>query len=47
VSEIVSLDGVMRVPGGNDEDRGGAFEHGSETSPFDLGDVGTRFVRLT
>ena len=32
MSEFVSLNGVIQVPGENDEDRDGGLEHGGRTT---------------
>ena len=34
VSEFISLDGVVRAPGGTDEDTDGGFRHGGWSMPF-------------
>jgi dihydrofolate reductase len=46
VSEFVTLDGVMQVPGGKDEDLDGGFEHGGWTIPYWHDDIGTTFGAL-
>jgi dihydrofolate reductase len=46
VSEFVTLDGVMQAPGGKDEDRDGAFEHGGWTLPYWHDDIGNSFGSL-
>jgi len=42
IATFMTLDGVMQAPGGPDEDRDGAFEHGGWSFPYfsdDMGDV--------
>ncbi len=34
ISEFMSLDGVIQAPGGADEDREGAFDHGGWSMPY-------------
>jgi dihydrofolate reductase len=46
VSEFVTLDGVMQAPGGKDEDRDGAFEHGGWTMPYWHDDIGKTFCAM-
>ena len=46
VSEFMTLDGVIQAPGGKDEDRDGAFEHGGWTVPYWHDDIGKSFLAL-
>jgi hypothetical protein len=42
----VTLDGVMQLPGGKDEDLDGGFEHGGWTVPYWHDDIGKSFFAL-
>jgi dihydrofolate reductase len=46
VSQFITLDGVIQAPGGQDEDRDGAFAHGGWTQPHWHDDIGKAFVAL-
>ena len=41
---FLTLDGVMQAPGGPDEDREGAFEHGGWSAPYANEDSGAAIV---
>ncbi|MFJ8823051.1 dihydrofolate reductase family protein [Streptomyces sp. NPDC102467] len=41
LTQFVTLDGVYQAPGGPEEDRSGAFEHGGWSFPYDDEDFGT------
>jgi dihydrofolate reductase len=46
VHELVTLDGVMQAPGGQDEDREGGFRYGGWTLPYWHDDIGAHFTSL-
>lgn len=46
VSEFMTWDGVMQVPGGKDEDRDAGFEHGGWTWPYLHDEIGNTCVAL-
>lgn len=47
VSEFMSLNGVIKAPGGAEEDTEGGFAQGGWTLPYWHDEIGTPFTRVT